>query len=84
MYSIRVLGLRAEFYRMSVKDRMYAKMILASLERRGDTAMTDYLDETLVTLESHLSTQIMKKVATLKASYAKNRAKGKGGAADEN
>lgn len=83
-YSLRVLGLRAEFYRMAAKDPMYAKLVLPSLERRGETAMADDLDDSLATLESHLSTQMFKAVATLKASNETKRAKGKGGAADGN
>lgn len=46
--------------------------------------MTDYLDEVLTTMESHLSSQMFKAVATLKASNATKRAGKKGGAADEN
>ena len=86
-YSLRVLGLRAEFYRMAAKDPMYAKLVLPSLERRGETAMADDLDDPLAKLESHLSSQMFKAVATLKASNATKRAgstKKKGGAADDN
>lgn len=86
-YNIRVLGLRAEFYRMDAKDTMYAKLVLQTLERRSETAMADNLDGPLATLKSHLSTQMFKAVATLKASNATQRsgkAKGKGGPAEEN
>lgn len=83
-YSLRVLGLRAEFYRMAAKDPNHAKMVLPLLERRGDLAMADNLDEALSTLDSHVLTQMMKAVATLKASNATKRAKGKGGAAEDN
>lgn len=86
-YSLRVLGLRAEFYRMAGKDPMYAKLVLPSLERRGETAMADDLDNPLAILESHLSSQMFKAVATLKASNATKRAGHagkKGGAANEN
>lgn len=86
-YSLRVLGLRAEFYRMAARDPMYAKLVLQTLERRSETAMADDLDGPLATLESHLSTQMFKAVATLKASNATKRsgkAKGKGGSAEDN
>lgn len=82
--SLRVLGLRAEFYWMAAKDPMYAKLVLPFLESRGETAMADDLDDPLATMESHLSTQIFKAVATLKASNETNRAKGKGGPGDDN
>lgn len=83
-YSLRVLGLRAEFYRMAAKDPMHAKLVLPSLERRGETAMADDLDDVLATLESHLSSQMFKAVATLKASNETKRSNGRGGAADDN
>lgn len=83
-YNLRVLGLRAEFYRMAAKDPMYAKLVLPSLERRGETAMADDLDDPLATLESHLSTQMFKAVSTLKVSNETKRAKGRGGPADDN
>lgn len=72
---------------MVAKDLMYAKIFVPSLERRGETAMADNLDEHLATLESHLSSQMFKAVATLKESNATKRAgnaKRKGGAAAEN
>lgn len=34
-YSLRVLDLLTEFYRMASKDPMHAKLVLPSLERRG-------------------------------------------------
>ena len=83
-YSLRVLGLRAKFYRMASKDPMYAKLVLPTLERRGETAMADDLDDPLATLDSHLSSQMFKAVATLKASNATKRSKEKGGGAADN
>lgn len=83
-YSLRVLGLRAEFYRMASKDPMHAKLLLPRLERRGEVAMADDIDEVLEKVESHLSSQMFKAVATLKASNATKRAGKKGAAADDN
>lgn len=82
-YSLRVLGLRTEFYRMASKDPHHAKVVLPILEQRGDLAMADNLDEALATLDSHMSTQLFKAAATLKASTTMKKAKGKGGAADD-
>lgn len=59
---------------MAAKDRMYAKLVLPTLELRGETAMADDLDDPFTTLESHFSSQTFKAVATLKASNAKKRA----------
>ena len=69
---------------MASKNPMHAKLVLPSIERRGEVAMADDLDEVLATMESHLSSQMFKAVATLKASNATKRAGKKGGAADEN
>lgn len=83
-YVLRVLGLRSEFYKMAADDPTYAKMVLPTLERRGDIVMADDLEKPLGELESHLATQLMKAVATLSASNATKRAKNRGGAADGN
>lgn len=59
MYNLSVLGLRTKFYRVSAEDPTYAKFILPTLERRGELAASDDLDS-LATLESHLTTQLMR------------------------
>ena len=43
-YTLRILGLRAEFYRLAADDPTYAKMVLPALEPRGDVAAADDLD----------------------------------------
>ena len=58
-------------------------MVLPALERRGDVAAADDLDGPLGELESHMTAQLMKAVATLSASNATKRANGKGGAAEK-
>ena len=43
-YVLRVLGLRANFYRMAAKDPTYAKLVLPILENRGESSPADDLD----------------------------------------
>ena len=81
-YGLRVIGLRAEFYKMSPKDPTCAKLVMLTLERRNEMAAADDLQESMSKMETHLSTQLMKEVATLSASHATKRAS-KGGAAGE-
>ena len=69
-YGLRVVGLRAEFYKMSARDPTYAKMIMPTLEQRHDMAAAHDFQETKEKLDSHLKTQLMKAVATLIASIA--------------
>lgn len=80
-YSLRLVGLRCEFYKLAAKDPTYAKLVIPTLEAKGEVAASDDLVEPLEKLETHLSTQLMKAVATLSASNATKRAGGKGGAA---
>ena len=63
-YALRVLGLRAEFYRNAAKDPTHAKRLLPMLERRGDVAVADNLNYALANYESHTSTQMFKAVET--------------------
>ena len=63
-YALRVLGLRAEFYRNAAKDPTHAERLLPILERRGDVAMADNLNYALASYESHTSTQMFKAVET--------------------
>lgn len=83
-YTLRVLGLRTEFYRLAAEDPVHAKMVLPALERRGEIAAADDLDGPIAQLESHMTTQLMKAVATLHASNATKRARGRGGPANDN
>lgn len=83
-YSLRVLGIRTQFYRMAAVDPVYAKMILPALERRAEVPASDDLDESLLKLEGHMNNQLMKAVATLSASNATRRAGGGAPAAGGN
>lgn len=72
---------------MAAKDPMYDEHVFPLLKRRGEIVMSNDLVEQMETLETHLSSQILEAVATLKASSATRRAskvKDKGGAAEEN
>lgn len=82
-YGLRVVGLRSEFYKMASKDPVYAKMVMPTLEGRNDMAASEDLTEPLDTLSSHMTTQLMKAVATLSASNATKRSRGKGGSAGD-
>lgn len=79
-YGLRVTGLRVEFYRMVARDPTYAKLVMPSLEQRNELPASDDLIEPMDKLETHMSTQLMKAVATLNASNATKRS-GKGGPA---
>ena len=68
---------------MASKDPVYANMVLPSLEGRNNMAVSEDLVETLETLASQMSTQLMKAVATLSASNVTKRAKGKDGSAGD-
>lgn len=84
-YVMRVLGLRSEFYKMAAEDPTYAKMVLPTLEKRGEVVAADDLERPLADLDSHMATQLMKAVATMYASNATKKAKGgKGRAAEDN
>lgn len=72
-YGLRVMGLRSEFYELSARDPTYAKMVMSSLEQRNDVAAADDLTEAMEKLDSHMTTQLMKAVATLSASNATKR-----------
>lgn len=76
-YGLRVVGLRTEFYRMAARDPVHAKLVMPTLEQRGEVPAADDLDESLEKLDNLMATQLMKAVATLSASNATKRA-GKG------
>ena len=68
---------------MAAKDPTYAKLVMPTLQAKGDIPAADDLVEPLEKLESHMATQMMKAVATVSASNATKRSNGKGGAAQE-
>ena len=81
-YSLHVVGIRAEFYKMSTRDPTYAKLGVPSLEQRNDVAADDDLTEAMEKPDTHMTTQLKKAVATLSASNATKRDR-KGGPATE-
>ena len=46
-YSLRVLGLRAQFYKITKKDQVHAKNMIPLLEDRGDMTMYKNIDSVL-------------------------------------
>ena len=72
-YGLRVVCLRSEFYKTAARDPKYAKMILPTLQQRNEVAAADDLTEAMDKLDSHMSTQLMKAVATLSVSTATKR-----------
>lgn len=82
-YGIRFTGLLAEFYKFVRRDPVYAKLLLPTLEQRTDIPASDDLIESTEKLDTHMSMQLMKAVATISASNATNRA-GKGNVASDN
>lgn len=83
-YGLRVVGLRSGFYKMAHRDFTHARLVLPSLEQRYDVAAADDMVEPLEKLDAHMTSQLMKAVATLSASNATKRAgKKKGGAAGD-
>lgn len=81
-FTFLVLGWRTEFYKISAEYPTYAKMVLPSLEHRGDLVASNDLTEPLETLQSHMTTQLMKVVATINSSNTTKRVKVRGGPAD--
>lgn len=50
-YGFRVVGIRSEFYKMDLKDPVYAKKVIPTLERCNDMAASDDLAETFNMLD---------------------------------
>lgn len=73
-YGLRVVGLRAEFYRMGAKDYSYAKLVMQIIEKRNEVDAANNLQKSMKRLETHLSTQLMKVVAIFRASNETKRA----------
>lgn len=67
-YGLRVTGLRVEFYKLVARDPTHATLVMPSLEQRNDIPAANDLVEPLEKLDVHMSTQLMKAVATLNAS----------------
>jgi hypothetical protein len=78
-YGLRVVGLRTEFFRMSAKDPVHARMLMPVLEGQDTMAATDGLDDTMAKMDTHMATQLMKAAASLSADNSVRRA-GEGGA----
>lgn len=79
-YGLRVVGLHTEFYRRAAKDPLHARLVMPVLEGKNQVPASGDLYETLKTLEGHISTQLVKAVASLNATNATKR-KGKDGPA---
>lgn len=77
-YGLIAIGLRAEFYKICDRDPLYAKTIMPALEQRNDVPATDDLEEAKEKLDSHLTTHLMKALATLSATNAMRRSGKKG------
>lgn len=83
-YGLRALGLRAEFYKLAAKDSTYAKLVLPAVEKREDLAAAYILEKPMNYLETHMTTQLMKAVASLSGSDTDKKAGRPGGGADNN
>lgn len=70
---LRVLGHRADILKMDAKDTGYNKPAITNIERRNDVAAADDLHESMNKLKIHLSTALMKMVATLSANKLTKR-----------
>ena len=68
---------------MAARDPTYAKMILPTPQQRNEVAAADDLTQAMDKLYSHMTSQLMKAVATLSASNATTRT-GKGFPAGDN
>jgi hypothetical protein len=72
-YSLRVVGLRVEFYKRSAKDPMHARLVMLVLEGQNDTPATDDLDDVMEKVDMHMATQLMKAAASLHATNSVKR-----------
>lgn len=72
-YGLRVVVPRSEIYKMAARDWTYAKMILPTFQQRDEIAAPDYITEAKDRLDSNMTTQPMKAVATPSARNATNR-----------
>jgi hypothetical protein len=81
-HGLRVVGLRAEFYKRSTKNPMHARLVMPVLEGQNDTPATDDLDGVMEKLDMHMATQRMKAAASLHATNPV-KCRGDGGAASQ-
>jgi hypothetical protein len=79
-YGLWVVGLRVEFYKISAKDPMYARLVMPVLEGQNDTPAIDDLDDVMEKFEMHMATQLMKTAASLHATNSLKRSRDSGAA----
>lgn len=65
---MRVLGISAEFYNMSIQDSVHTNLVLPTLKRRNEVRASDKLNRTLEMFDKLMDSKIMKAVATLSVS----------------
>lgn len=82
-YGLQVTGPCSDFYKLVAKNPVFAKMVLQSLEQWTEIPVAHDLVKPLEKLDMHITTQLMKAIATLSASNKTKRA-GRGGAARQN
>ena len=63
---------------MVAREPTYAKMILPTIQQRNEVAAAEDLTEAMEKLDSNMTTQLLKAVATMRASNETKRT-GKGG-----
>lgn len=76
-YGFQTMCLQTEIYLLTVVDPTYDKMVFPELESRGEMPASDDLDEPLCTLESHMTSQLMKVEANINVSNATKRNDGR-------
>lgn len=67
-YTLHVLGIRTEFYKMGVKYHTYFKLVLYYFQEKTDVTCADNIVGTLKELESHMSSHFIKKFSTPESS----------------
>lgn len=82
-YALRVLAIRQEFYRNSVKDPVSARLKQSLYEEATYVPANEFLDERTRELETLQQTQLMKALAALTASNTVKRSGGGGGGASK-
>lgn len=82
-YSLSVLGLRMEFYRIASGDPTHSKLVHPILKKRAHVAHAEDLKKALTDMMSHSTTNMMKAVPNLQASSTTRRATRPGGPAGD-
>jgi hypothetical protein len=72
-YGLRVVILRVELYRISMKDSMHAWLVMPVLKVQNDSAARDDLDDVMKNFDMHMASQLMKTPASLHATNAVER-----------